>query len=238
MTDESSGYLDGELEESIEIFIQYQNEIVASRSGIENAFRSVLKSEKITTNFDKLADYLAIAVSSNLDEESDANEVSNSIINSVTNYTQDTKEEYVDLGANDDALSLLSDLHSEFGYDIQQIFNRQNKGVDWWSNISTDVGIRSNSPVFKHELRIDYNKVMSFSSDMESALTLTQHIFQKVANSPELLGEDALAYVNEDRVEDLNEATEKLLDELAEYDDDFQSVDAKVTEQAEKTSDE
>lgn len=238
MADESSGYLDGELEESIEIFIQYQNEIVASRNGIENAFRSVLKSEKITTDFEKLADYLAIAVSNNLDEESDANKVSNSIINSVPNYNQDTKEEYVDLGANDDALSLLSDLHSEFGYDIQQIFNRQNKGVDWWSNIFTDVGIRSNSPVFKHELRIDYNEVVKFSSDMESALTLTQHIFQKVANSPELLGEDALAYVNEDRVKDLNEATEKLLDELVEYDDTIQREDLELPEQTENTSDE
>lgn len=111
----------------------------------------------------------------------------------------------------------LNKLEARFRIKVRRIVNRQTKGNDWWSNITSNSAFRGGRPVFYHEITKDYEERVVVSSDLQNTLVLSRHFLNQVEQSRNELGEDILDYVPEDVVNDIVEIAQDLVEAVEDY---------------------
>jgi len=118
----------------------------------------------------------------------------------------------------------LTSLSSKHGLDIERRRRRVEQGHKYWSNVKSDLKIRSGKPAFNHELIIDYDHRVSFDSSLHATAILASHFLDQVAGAPDALGEDVLTYIDIDLIQEINEISGDILEELEKYNNNISST--------------
>ena len=167
-------------------------------------------------NFDKFADNLDMILADDL-SQGNIEPVINSLISVVLNCNREVRERLQEDAENDDLVRFVIDLNLDYGIDLEQRINRMWKGPDWWSNIKTDTGIRSGNAYFQHELTLDYDRQVTFNSNIESTFTLIEHLLRQVKASKNTLGEDIFSPFHKQQIEEVEEQAAEVLNDIEEH---------------------
>ena len=134
--------------------------------------------------------------------------------------------------ADEELIKLIRDLKLEYGYKLDQEFNRAKKGRNWWSNIKTNAGFRSSRPNFEHELTIDYDRIVNFNSDINSTLILIDHFTRQLESAPKLVGDEALHEMDKNKIDKIMQRLDNIKEDISDYEE----VVRTVSEEEDQTS--
>jgi hypothetical protein len=222
-----------ERERQIATLIEYEDILVENSEDLMNAFGSFFESNYDFNDLGKLWSNVNIVIKAEFDDLDEFADVANALINLVTNLDSETISELREEGANEDLVSLFKDLKIEYGHKLDREFNRLQKGRDWWSNIKTNAGFRSQRPTFEHELTIDYTETVVFNSSIDSTFILIDHFVRQLESVPKLVGEDVLLEMDKEQINDVIGRLESLKDDIEDYEEEIESI----TEESESTGD-
>ena len=209
----------------IEDLIEYEETIIDNAEEIERAIEANLTGEKRTNNFDQFGDSVSAIIGPTVDNDEDINTIINSIFNALPQFNNEMAESLNESGASDELLKYLRSWRVQYGIEVNQRLNRFLKGQDWWSNIKTDVGVRSSQSHYHNELIIDYSDVVTFGSDTSGMLTLAHHFLSQVWNAQNQIGDDILRGINRERLENIEDRVNTLIEEVDEMAEDEETSD-------------
>lgn len=201
-----------------------QIELLKSNSGkiqqvfddIEFVFEDVFGENKYKhNNYDDYSTTMRIMLSNQF-EISKAMDISEAIINVVGSFDKEVKseleEEDPDLG------SKISKLVAEYQLNVQRRSNIVNQGPDYWSNVKTEIGVRSNRPKHSHEFIRAHDNRVKIDSSMNGTLILAKHFLNQIKATKKTIGEDTLDYIREEDVGEIVEIAEEIREEVEQYD--------------------
>jgi len=203
-------------EDLAEPLVENSTEIMANRDSIERVFENIIKTDKVFNNMEKLSGGLELALTPQVDQD-EIGPLINGLISTIVNFDPDYRSEFEEYGADEELVSFISDLKLRYGVELTQRLNREWKGRDWWSNIKTNVGVRSNRVYFRNELTIDFEREVDFNSGPESTLVLVDHFLRQITAAKNTIGEDILDSIRKEQVEEIHDHVSDLLEEIDEY---------------------
>ena len=215
--------------EQIDLLLHHSRGILQNGTDIKDVFEDTFQSERLHNNFTDYFGTLATVFRGELNHET-RNELAEAILNVVVNYTDENYDEISE--SDEDLADFLGDLASDHQLAIERRRRRVEQGHEYWSNIKSDLKIRSNKPAFNHELIIDYDHRIEFDSSLYATTILAGHFLEQVADSPDALGEDILSFIDEEQIEQIHETSGDLLEQLEEYDGEIRSLRGDNSESA------
>lgn len=207
-----------------ENLLEYEDTIITNSNHLKSSFGKFFESEFEFNDISKLWDNVGITLEPEFDDADDLGDVVTALINIVGNLDADAVTLLREKGANEELVDLLKELNFEYGYKLDRQFNRLKKGRNWWSNIKTNAGFRSQRPTFEHELTIDYSETVVFNSSPNTTLVLMNHFAQQLESAPELVGEDVLLEINKGLIEDVKDRLESLEEDIEDYEDEIDEI--------------
>lgn len=207
--------------EQIDLVLHHSREITQNDGEIEDVFEDTFQSDRLHNNFTDYFGTLPAVFRGELNRET-RNELAEAILNVVVNYSDENYDEISE--SNEDLAEFLGGLASDHQLAIERRRRRVEQGHEYWSNIKSDLKIRSNKPAFTHELIIDYDHRIEFDSGLNATTILAGHFLDQVADSPDALGEDILSFIDEERIEQIHQISGDLLEQLEDYNGEVRSL--------------
>lgn len=206
-------------EETVELdeILEYSEEIVEKEQELRTAFDSILSSNITVEGFDELFEQISIALYGSVDDE-DIEYVSTLFINLVAQVSIGRLKGLSEEGSEGTKLAdLIRDFGIEYRLELSNMMNKRQRGEHGWTNIKSEKGFRSSSPVFHTEFIRSYTDRCRVSSSTNGMINLADHAVVQVLDSTDELGRDILDYLDEGAIEDLEEHVKKLAEEFEEY---------------------
>lgn len=201
-------------EEDLDILANYSRTIDEEFEQIDYIIEDTFGSDRLHNNYDDYINTMKMHLFDIVDE-ADELAVTTALINTITqfdrNLYRNLKEKDEDLADNVKRLS------NKYGLDVQRRIRRVQQGHNYWSNVKSDIRVRSSKPSFHHELIIDNQERLHFDSSASATAILSRHYLEQLVNAPDVLGEDVLSFIQIDEIERINELSDELLDKLEEY---------------------
>jgi len=201
-------------DEHLEMLSEYHREISNNFEDIKWVFEDSFESDRVHNDYN---DYFSTMHITLVDvvEEGDERELANSLIHATLNYSPALDDELDSISG--DLAGNIRKLSSQFGLPIQRRTQRIQQGHNYWSNVKSDIGVRSDQPNFEHEIIIDYNERISFDSGLHGTSVLARHYLEQVNRAASVLGEDVLSSIDQNEIKRINELSEQLLEDIEEY---------------------
>lgn len=210
--------------EEIAAIVEYQNILTENSEELHRALESFFESDFEFNDIGKLWTNVNLVIKPEFDDINELADAANALINLITNLDAELIALLRDEGANENVISLLRDLNLNHGYQLDRQFNKMQKGRNWWSNIKTNAGFRSQNPTFEHELTIDYTDTVVFNSNIHSTFSLIDHFTRQLHSVPKLVGDDALLEMNKDQIDTIIDRLEEIKGDIEDYEEEIESV--------------
>lgn len=210
--------------------IEYSDEVVKNREKIVFGLEQSLNSDMRYNTFKPILNSVAGPLYNDI-EGNDRMKVAEAILNITANYTEEIADYISEKNQNEaNLVEFLNEIEARFRIKLRKMVNRQTKGNDWWSNISSDVGFRGGRPIFYHEITKDYDERVLITSDLENSLVLSHHFIRQVDGAQGELGKDVLNYISKETVDAIIETAESLAEDLEEYPDSVEITEEEADE--------
>jgi len=221
-----------------EDLIEYEDIITENSKHLTKSFGKFFESDYEFNDLSKLWENIRITLEPEFEDIDDLADVVNALVNTVQNLDSETVVLLREKDASEELVKLLKELNFDYGYRLDRQFNRLRKGRNWWSNIKTNAGFRSQRPTFEHELTIDYSETVVFNSSPNTTLILINHFAKQLESAPELVGEDVLLEMNKGAIQDVIDRLEKLEQDINDYEEEIDQIGEMDSEEdSEESSD-
>jgi hypothetical protein len=217
----ADGDNENDLSEELSLLNTYSREIAEYKDPLSEVFEDTVSSDRVHNGFGDVFDNLEICMA-NIAPPEEANDLADALIQVVGNYSKDVHKDLMEY--DDDLAETVSYIVQRHGHNLQRRLKQKRQGRHYWSNIHTDLKIRSSRPAFNHELIIDEDRQVTIHSSLNATLTLVQHFLNQVSNVHRVLGDDVLSYIPPEKVEDIERTLEEFSEELDEYELDQKEV--------------
>lgn len=217
MSDSSSEYAAADsIGDSLDFLEDYEEEILQTRERLEQVFEKVVKEEAPPRDY--VIDYLEFALNSEIDSD-DSRTVGRHLLHIITNPSTDQRQYILSQGYSEEFADLIFHLTLEYGADSQVPSYKYNQGRNFWSHVTTDHVIRSNSGKvgLNHVLKIgEKDEEIEITTSLGSNLALANHLIRTNITSIERLDEKAIRDTPVDALKTLRERTNQLLEQYEE----------------------
>lgn len=213
-----------ERDKQIATLIEHEDILIENSEDILKSFESFFEAGYEFNDIGKLWTNVNVVIQPEFDDDDELADTANALVNLVENLDAEAISSLREEEADEDLVSLLKDMKLDFGYQLNRQLNRLRKGRDWWSNIKTNAGFRSQRPTFEHELTIDYSETVVFNSDINSTLILVDHFVRQLESLPKLVGDDALLEMDKNQIDTIIDRLDDLKDEIEDYEEEIESI--------------
>lgn len=220
--------------ESVDVLLDNSSDIRGAFESIEWVFEDTLNSERIENSWN---DYRGTMQTKLYDEIEGENidEISAALLNVIANWNLQLFKHIKE--KDEDLAEKLKNLSAKYGLPVQRRAQRINQGRNYWSNIKSEIGVRSDSPKFTHEITLDHERTVEFQSGLDSTLVLAYHFLQQVDDAPNTIGEDLLSFIDKNQLEEIIEISQSLLEDVEEYESEALTIESEDSSKDETTSD-
>ncbi|TVT94548.1 cysteine--tRNA ligase [Haloferax volcanii] len=221
--------IDEELEElvmpRVESLLKYEGVIVDRREQLIHAFESSLKGDNTISETAELSTQIAVALRQT-DEDEEFQNAANALISIFRNLNPDILRILQKAGASDELIEILIALRMDYRLDIERLNNQKNIGQNWWSTINTEIAIRSDQVIFNHEIVLDMDDVVEFSTSFDNSTILVNHLLRRMADVIDMFGDESAGQIDEAHLEVIEENIERIRDaqERLEQKEDEENV--------------
>lgn len=222
-------------DKEITTLVNNQDVLVDNSEDLKQSFESFFSSNLEFNDLGKHWNHMNVVLMPEFDDIDDLADTANSLINIIQHLDAEVIELLNKEGADEDLIALLKDLKLDYGHELDRQFNRLQKGRNWWSNIKTNTGFRSQRPNFQHELTIDYSETVVFNSDIQTTFILVDHFMKQLQSVPELVGDDALLEMDTDQIDSIIERLEDLKTDIQDYEEEIEEISEDSIEDSDET---
>jgi hypothetical protein len=219
--DEEDSSLDEESVELIETLVDNEEAILENRSGVIANFEENVGTEDLVDVFVTLGSGLDKTLRLSIEDDDERTDVINGLYRILLNYDSGAGDVLFEKSDNSEFISLITLLSSRFTRKFRQKANRQSRGRQWWSDVKTNIGLRSGEFYLENELTIDMEHIVTFTSALTGQVTLSDHFVEQISRSKNEFGEEVLESVNKEAVERLSENVEELLEDMNQYEEEY-----------------
>jgi prefoldin subunit 5 len=219
-----------ERDKQISTLVEHEDILIENSEDLLKAFESFFETEYDFNDIGKLWTNVNLVIKPEFDDIDELADTANAFINIISNLDAEIVELLREEGGSEEIISLLRDLKLDHGYQLDRQFNKLQKGRNWWSNIKTNAGFRSQRPTFEHELTIDYTETVIFNSNIHSTFILIDHFTRQLQSVPKLVGDDALLEMNKDQIDTIIDRLEDLKSDIEDYEEEIESIGEETEE--------
>lgn len=226
-----------ERDNQVNILVENQEKIIGNSDELRNAFSSFYANGNELKNLDSLWEKIDIVLRPEFEDIDELADAVNAVINNIANLDAETVTVLREQDAETDLVDFITEMRLKYGTQLTRQFNRLQKGRNWWSNIKTNAGFRSQRPTFEHELIIDHTEEVIFNSNIDSTLVLVTHFVQQLDSVSEMVGEDILLEMDTEKISNIISILESLQTDIEEYEETIDEITDSQTDPSEDNSD-
>ena len=204
-------------EEMVDEIIEYKQGILRLEDEIDLALSEAIDENEDPKDFSEVFSNLMFALTEEFDE-SVADDISEMLINLIVSIDRNIVDVF-ESKEEKELLKLIKKYQYKFGYDLRRKNSRVHQGVNYWSNVSSNLGYRRNSPYIEHEFTIDHTEVRKISGGLRSNANLLVHITENFRDLSGTLGPGSLDEVPVDLIDEALDNLQDFKEKLDENED-------------------